>query len=423
MSTGPQPRTAAANAARRAAAEAKVQRVRDAIAQLRRRKQASGRGAGGGRRRGQEPATHVTAGTGRTQTCSYVSGISQTSSTSSLTTCDLVSQQSAPAAPVTELRCAAETPAGTGRSRPVPRPTANPHRLPDQRIPPGRMTWTTFSARTGRAGRDRGGVRRGRGLARVAWAGRVAVRLVGERREADRGQPRLAFPGGRQTAFHASCPIGTAMNGGVAFVSDYNSSGLVDEPLTGYPEGHPRGRSAAARDLCPPSLGRRPPRWGPKPLPGRAPGAVDSPCVRQRRGVAGCQFPCRPGQADGPDPRRLAEQCLGTGLQRRDHRPGQARPGAFPGPEGNRRIRPACTAVGSSRAGRRIVPGPGCRHHADCCREALHHGDADRSIPAVAGLRARPGDLAAGCHGNDPGLPLPGHRGHRPPSQGRRTSD
>jgi len=39
MSTGPQPRTAAANAARRAATEAKVQRVRDAIAQLRRRKQ------------------------------------------------------------------------------------------------------------------------------------------------------------------------------------------------------------------------------------------------------------------------------------------------------------------------------------------------------------------------------------------------
>jgi outer membrane murein-binding lipoprotein Lpp len=35
MSTGPQPRTAAANAARRAATQAKVQRVRDAIAQLR----------------------------------------------------------------------------------------------------------------------------------------------------------------------------------------------------------------------------------------------------------------------------------------------------------------------------------------------------------------------------------------------------
>jgi outer membrane murein-binding lipoprotein Lpp len=39
MSAGPQPRTAAANAARRAATQAKVQRVRDAIAQLRRHKQ------------------------------------------------------------------------------------------------------------------------------------------------------------------------------------------------------------------------------------------------------------------------------------------------------------------------------------------------------------------------------------------------
>jgi outer membrane murein-binding lipoprotein Lpp len=39
MSAGPQPRTAAANAARRAATEAKVQRVRDGIVQLRRRKQ------------------------------------------------------------------------------------------------------------------------------------------------------------------------------------------------------------------------------------------------------------------------------------------------------------------------------------------------------------------------------------------------
>lgn len=39
MSTSSQPRTAAANAARRAATQAKVQRVRDAIAQLRRRRQ------------------------------------------------------------------------------------------------------------------------------------------------------------------------------------------------------------------------------------------------------------------------------------------------------------------------------------------------------------------------------------------------
>ena len=29
-----------------------------------------------------------------------------------------------------------------------PRPKANLHRLPDQRVPPGRMTWTRFSART-----------------------------------------------------------------------------------------------------------------------------------------------------------------------------------------------------------------------------------------------------------------------------------
>src|SRR5262249_9912234 len=39
----------------------------------------------------QEPATHVTVGTGRTQTRSYVFDIRRTSSTSSLTTCDLVS--------------------------------------------------------------------------------------------------------------------------------------------------------------------------------------------------------------------------------------------------------------------------------------------------------------------------------------------
>ena len=42
-----------------------------------------------------------------------------------------------------------ETPARTGRSRPVPRPTADSHCLPDQRVPPGRITWMRFSARTG----------------------------------------------------------------------------------------------------------------------------------------------------------------------------------------------------------------------------------------------------------------------------------
>src|SRR6266581_346959 len=40
----------------------------------------------------QEPAAHAAVGTGRTPTRSYVLDISRTSSTSSLTTCDLVSQ-------------------------------------------------------------------------------------------------------------------------------------------------------------------------------------------------------------------------------------------------------------------------------------------------------------------------------------------
>src|SRR5271166_2558066 len=40
----------------------------------------------------QEPAAHVAVGTGRTRTRSYVFDIRRTSSTSSLTSCDLVSQ-------------------------------------------------------------------------------------------------------------------------------------------------------------------------------------------------------------------------------------------------------------------------------------------------------------------------------------------
>ena len=43
----------------------------------------------------------------------------------------------------------AETTTRTGRSRPVPRPKTDSRRWPDQRISPGRMTWTRFSARTG----------------------------------------------------------------------------------------------------------------------------------------------------------------------------------------------------------------------------------------------------------------------------------
>ena len=56
--------------------------------------------------------------------------------------------QSPPASPVAGRSRTAQTATRTGRSRPVPRPKADPHRLPDQRVPPGRMTWMRFSART-----------------------------------------------------------------------------------------------------------------------------------------------------------------------------------------------------------------------------------------------------------------------------------
>src|SRR5216683_2369629 len=57
--------------------------------------------------------------------------------------------QSAPATPPPGRSCTAETSTGTGRSRAAPCPETDSHRLPHQRIPPGRITWTRFSARTG----------------------------------------------------------------------------------------------------------------------------------------------------------------------------------------------------------------------------------------------------------------------------------
>jgi putative transposase len=54
--------------------------------------------------------------------------------------------------PHRSLHGAAETATRAGRSRSVPRPKTGSRRWPDQRIPPGRMTWTRFSARTSRAG-------------------------------------------------------------------------------------------------------------------------------------------------------------------------------------------------------------------------------------------------------------------------------
>ncbi len=58
---------------------------------------------------------------------------------------------------------------------------------------------------------DHRGVQRGGGPAGMAGGRGVAVRLVGERREADRGQHNLALPDRRQAAFHASCPAITGM--------------------------------------------------------------------------------------------------------------------------------------------------------------------------------------------------------------------
>jgi putative transposase len=57
--------------------------------------------------------------------------------------------QSAPAAPLPARRRAAETATRAGRSRSVPCPKTHSRQWADQRISPGRMTWTRFSARTG----------------------------------------------------------------------------------------------------------------------------------------------------------------------------------------------------------------------------------------------------------------------------------
>jgi proteasome lid subunit RPN8/RPN11 len=75
------------------------------------------------------------------------------------------SSQSAPAAPLPGRSRTAEATDRAGRSRPVPRPKTGSRRWPDQRISPGRMTWTRFSAPTGGCGGrgqgDRDGVHLG----------------------------------------------------------------------------------------------------------------------------------------------------------------------------------------------------------------------------------------------------------------------
>ena len=57
--------------------------------------------------------------------------------------------QSAPAAQLLAWRRTAEAATRGCRSRPLPRPKTRSRRWPDQRVSPGGMTWTRFSARTG----------------------------------------------------------------------------------------------------------------------------------------------------------------------------------------------------------------------------------------------------------------------------------
>jgi hypothetical protein len=92
----------------------------------------------------------------------------------------------------------AETATRTDQSRPLPRPETGSSWWPDQRIPPGCITWTRFSARTGagarcqaRAGTPCPCSRRGLGLshtrARLARAARLAPGRAERYRLAARG--------------------------------------------------------------------------------------------------------------------------------------------------------------------------------------------------------------------------------------------
>ncbi len=83
--------------------------------------------------------------------------------------------QSAPASPLPARRHAAETATRTGRSRPVPRPQTGSRRRHDQRISPGRVTRTRFSARTL--------AERPKPDSKLAPRGRIGVAIAQERGE------------------------------------------------------------------------------------------------------------------------------------------------------------------------------------------------------------------------------------------------
>ena len=82
--------------------------------------------------------------------------------------------QSAPASPFPERRRAAEATTRACRSRPVPHPKTRSSRWPDQRISPGRMTWSRFSAPTGRPARN--GLGRSGGARPCSRAGEPGAR-------------------------------------------------------------------------------------------------------------------------------------------------------------------------------------------------------------------------------------------------------
>jgi hypothetical protein len=87
-------------------------------------------------------------------------------------------------------RSTAETTTRTSRSRAAPRPKTGSRRLHDQRISPGRMTWTGFSARTG--GRISGARPRSSGSCDAAIHRPAPVGLIGYGRAVPQfGEPCL----------------------------------------------------------------------------------------------------------------------------------------------------------------------------------------------------------------------------------------
>src|ERR1035438_5842706 len=99
---------------------------------------------------------------------------------------------------------ATETTTRTGLSRRLPRPKTGSRRWHDQRISPGRMTWTRFSARTGT-------------LAIAAAQARAAYGIAPPGRMTSSGRhhrPGAKPAHARRTAAVRAAPYRTAVTGG-----------------------------------------------------------------------------------------------------------------------------------------------------------------------------------------------------------------